>query len=184
MICSGEAIESRIASKSKKSRLSRTFLLLAAERELLVLGRDESHGYFLAVSFASSFSDFSSSPSAFLPSLRSSTLRPSAWSSLHEHLEGLRHAGLGGRLALDDRLVHLGAALHVVGLDGQKLLQHVRGAVALDRPDFHFAEALAAELRLAAERLARDEAVRSGRTGVDLVFDEVGELQDVHVADR
>ena len=35
-----------------------------------------------------------------------------------------------------------------------------RAKVGLERPDFHFAEALAAELRLAAERLLRDKATR------------------------
>ena len=56
-------------------------------------------------------------------------------------------------VAVDDVLVHLGAAVHVVGLDRSAFLQRVRRAVGLERPDFHLAEALAAELRLAAERL-------------------------------
>jgi hypothetical protein len=60
-------------------------------------------------------------------------------------------------LALDDVLVHLGAAVHVVGLDRQHFLQRVSRAVGFQRPHFHFAEALAAELRLAAQRLLGDE---------------------------
>ena len=77
----------------------------------------------------------------------------------------------------------LRAAVHVVRLDGQHFLQRVRGAVGLERPHFHFAEALAAELRLAAQRLLRDQAVRAGRTRVHLVVDQVVQLQHVHVAD-
>ena len=73
--------------------------------------------------------------------------------------------------------------LHVVGLDRQHFLQRVGRAVGLERPDFHFAEALAAELRLAAQRLLRDQAVRTGGTRVHLVVDQVVELQHVHVAD-
>jgi len=42
----------------------------------------------------------------------------------------------------------------------------------------------ATELGLAAEGLLGDHRVRAGRAGVDLVVDQVGELQDVHVADR
>src|SRR5205823_15120876 len=57
------------------------------------------------------------------------------------------------------------------------------GAVGLERPDLHLAEALAAELRLAAERLLRNERVRTGRARVDLVVDQVQQLEDVHVAD-
>src|SRR5207237_8110139 len=59
----------------------------------------------------------------------------------------------------------------------------LRGAVGLERPHLHLAEALAAELRLAAERLLRDERVRAGAPRVDLVVHEVEQLQDVHVAD-
>ena len=102
---------------------------------------------------------------------------------LQEHLERLGDRRLGDVLALDDRLVRLDAPDRVVGLDREHLLQRVRGAVGLERPDLHLAEALAAELRLAAERLLGDERVRARRTRVDLVVDEVEQLEDVHVAD-
>jgi hypothetical protein len=72
---------------------------------------------------------------------------------LDEHLEALGDAGLGDVLALDDRLVDLHAAEHVVGLDGEDLLERVRGAVGLERPHLHLTEALATELRLPTQRL-------------------------------
>ena len=103
---------------------------------------------------------------------------------LDEHLERLRHARLRDVLALDDGFVRAHTAGHVVGLHRQDLLQGVSRAVGLERPDFHFAEALAAELRLAAERLLRDEAVGAGAAGVDLIIDEVVELEEVDPADR
>src|SRR4051794_26099335 len=102
---------------------------------------------------------------------------------LQEHLEGLGDRRLGDVLALDDRLVGLHAPDGVVGLDGEHLLERVRGAVRLERPHLHLAEALAAELRLAAQRLLGDERVRPGAPRVDLVVHEVEQLQDVHVAD-
>src|SRR4029078_12544760 len=71
----------------------------------------------------------------------------------------------------------------VVRLHGQQLLEDVGGAVRLERPDLHLAEALAAELRLAAQRLVGDEAVRAGRPGMDLVLHQVVELEHVDVAD-
>src|SRR5829696_1434365 len=79
---------------------------------------------------------------------------------LEEHLERLRDAGLGDVLALDDGLVDLDPAEDVVGLDGEQLLQRVRGAVGLHRPALHLTEALATELRLTTQRLLRDHRVR------------------------
>jgi hypothetical protein len=73
--------------------------------------------------------------------------------------------GVDHVVAVDDVLVHLGTAVHVVGLHRQHFLQGVSGAVGFQRPDFHLAEALAAELRLAAQRLLGDERVRAGSSG-------------------
>ena len=103
---------------------------------------------------------------------------------LDEHLEALGDAGLGDVLALDDGLVDLHAAEHVVGLDGEQLLQAVRRAVGLEGPHLHLTEALPTELRLTTERLLGDHRVRTGGPGVDLVVDQVGELQDVDDADH
>ena len=60
----------------------------------------------------------------------------------------------------------------------------VYGAICLERPHLHLAEALAAELGLAAQRLLRHERVRPRRARVDLVVHEVEQLEDVHEADR
>src|ERR1700680_1222094 len=80
---------------------------------------------------------------------------------LYQHVERLRHAGFDLVLALDDVLVDLGPPVDVIGLDREHLLQRVRRAIRFQRPHFHFAKALAAELRLAAKRLLRDQAVRT-----------------------
>ena len=98
---------------------------------------------------------------------------------LDQHLEGLGDAGVGHVLALDDRLVGLDATVGVIGLDREDLLQHVGGSVGVERPHLHLAEALAAELGLAAEGLLRDEAVGARRARMDLIVDHVAELQDV-----
>src|SRR5262249_42185176 len=89
-----------------------------------------------------------------------------------QNVEGFGQAGPGRRLGFAGRLVDLGAPVDVVGLDGQQLLEDVRGTVRLERPDLHLAEALAAELRLAAQRLLRDQRVRPDRARVDLVVDQ------------
>ena len=63
-------------------------------------------------------------------------------------------------------------------------MQGVRRAVRFERPDFHFTETLAAELRFTAQRLLGDERVRAGRTRVNLVvFRQVGELQRAEYVD-
>ena len=62
-------------------------------------------------------------------------------------------------------------------------LQGVGGAVGLQGPDLHLAEALAAELGLAAQRLLGDQAVGAGGAGMDLIVNQVMELEVVHIAD-
>ena len=69
---------------------------------------------------------------------------------LDEHLEALRDARLGNVVSLDDGLVDLDPAQHVIGLDGQELLEAVGGAVRLECPHLHLAESLATELGLTA----------------------------------
>src|SRR5713101_3273758 len=103
---------------------------------------------------------------------------------LDEHVERLGQARLERVLTLDDRLVHAGASDHVVGLDGEELLQRVGGAVGLHRPHLHLAQALPAELRLAAQRLLGDQGVRPDAARVDLLVDQVVQLEHVHDAHR
>ena len=102
---------------------------------------------------------------------------------LDQNVERFGRAGFERVVALDDRLVDARAALHVVGLDGEQFLQRVGRAIGFERPDLHFAETLAAVLRLAAQRLLGDERVGPDGAGMDLVRDEVAELQHVDVAD-
>src|SRR5580765_654456 len=101
-----------------------------------------------------------------------------------EHVERLGQARRERRVSLDDRLVNLRSADHIVRLRREQLLEDVRRAVGFERPDLHFSEPLSAELRLAAERLLRDERVRPDRPRVDLVVDQVRQLQHVDVAER
>src|SRR6202165_2550567 len=100
-----------------------------------------------------------------------------------EDVERLGHARLDARLTLDDGLVNLRAAVDVVRLRREQLLQDVRCAIGFQRPNLHFAEALAAELRLAAERLLCNKRVRTDGARVDLVVDEMRELEHIDVAD-
>ena len=69
-------------------------------------------------------------------------------------------------------------------LHGQNLLQGVGGAVGLQRPDLHLAEALAAELGLAAQGLLRHQRVGADGAGVHLVVYQVVQLQEVHDSRR
>src|SRR5580700_3424175 len=54
-----------------------------------------------------------------------------------QHVKRFRHARLHGSFALDDGFVNLGAAIHVVGLRRQQLLQNESRSVSFQRPDFH-----------------------------------------------
>src|SRR5215470_14104986 len=99
----------------------------------------------------------------------------------NQHVKRFRHAGLHGSFALDDGLVNLGSAINVVGLRRQQLLQNERRTVRFQRPDFHFSEALSAELRLSTQRLLSDERVRPDGTRVNLVVHQVRQFQHVDV---
>ena len=76
------------------------------------------------------------------------------------------------------------AALNIVRFDGEQFLQSVCSAIGLQRPDFHFAKALAAILRLASQRLLRDQAVRADGTRVDLVRHQMAQFHHVDVTDN
>ena len=56
-------------------------------------------------------------------------------------------------------------------------------AVSFQRPNLHLAEALSAELRLAAEWLLRNQRVWPNRSRVNLVVHEVRQFQHVDIAD-
>src|SRR5882724_327808 len=103
---------------------------------------------------------------------------------LHQHVERLGRPRFERVVTLDDGLVNPRAALHVVTLDSKQLLQRVCAPVGLHGPDFHFTEALAAILRLAAERLLRDQRVRTNCARVNLVRHEMAQLQHIDVADN
>src|SRR3954471_11182706 len=101
----------------------------------------------------------------------------------HEDVERLGKTRIVRNLTFDDRFVDLGASLDVVRLRGEQLLQRVRGAVCFEGPHFHFSEALAAELGFTTQRLLRDQRIRSDRTSVNLVVDQVRELEHVDETD-
>src|ERR1700719_4371974 len=88
---------------------------------------------------------------------------------LDQHVERFGCARLERVVAFDDRLVDASASLHVVGFHCEKFLQRVSRAVGLKRPNFHLTETLTAVLRFSAERLLRDQRVRTNRAGVNLV---------------
>src|ERR1700685_1935907 len=119
----------------------------------------------------------------FLPGLDQLYVEAERLQFADQHVERFRHARLHGSFALDDGLVNLGAAVNVVGLRRQQLLQNEGRPVSFERPDFHFSKALSAELRLAAQWLLGDQRVGSDGTRVNLVVHQMRQLQHVDVAD-
>ena len=81
---------------------------------------------------------------------------------LNQHIEGLGHTRLHSMITIDNVLVHLGPSGHVVRLDRQHFLQGLGGTVTFQCPDLHLTETLATKLRLAAQRLLRNQAVGTG----------------------
>lgn len=75
--------------------------------------------------------------------------------------------------ALNDVFVHLRTTIDVVGLDRKHFLQHVCGTVGFECPHFHFAETLTAELGFTAQRLLSNKRIRTRRTSMHFVIDQV-----------
>src|SRR3990172_180596 len=167
-ICSGEASEMRTAVK----------LLTSSTQQLL-----PSLHAFQVDPQAGRFKTFLRKGHAFLIFVQHLAGQSETLQLLDQDLERLRDARLQHVLAFDDGLIRLHAAHDVVALDGEQLLENVRGAVGLECPHLHLSEALTAELRLAAQRLLSDEGVWPGGTSVDLVLDQVHQLHQVDVAD-
>ena len=101
---------------------------------------------------------------------------------LQKHLEGFGDAGLRNIFALDNGLVGLYTAHHIVGFYRQDLLQSVSGAVGLQAP-------IPPSLRNAGRRTepcrpgaAGLPGVRACGTGMDLVVYQMMQLQVVHVS--
>src|ERR1700704_2103755 len=166
-IFSGEAIPILIASNSSScvtclNKSSSAFISYSCSRLSPTLGAHAP-----------------SVESALLESLQIN-VDPKRPDLLHQHVEGFRHPRVDLVVALDDVLVDLGAAVDVVGLDREHLLQRVGSAIGFERPHLHFAETLTAELRLASERLLRHETVRSRGARMHLVVDQVVQLQHMH----
>ncbi len=86
-------------------------------------------------------------------------------------------------ITIDNVLVHLGTAIHVIRLHCEHLLQGVCGAISLERPDFHFTKTLPAELCLTTQGLLSYQTVWSSRPGMHLVIDKMVQLEHVHVTD-
>src|SRR3989338_4908820 len=80
---------------------------------------------------------------------------------VRKHGERRRGTGMIDGLALDYGVEGGRATLDIVGLDSEHLPERVVRAIAEKCPHFHLAEALAAVLRLAAERLLSDERIRA-----------------------
>ena len=102
---------------------------------------------------------------------------------MNQNVERFGNVGRNDRLALDDGLVCQHSSFDIVGFYGQHFLQGVWRGISFERPDLHFAESLAPELCLAAQRLLRNQRVRSGGSGVHFVFRQVDQLHHVDVAD-
>jgi len=98
----------------------------------------------------------------------------------------LKDSGTPGSMAaspLDDGLVDLGTAIDVIGLGSQQLLQDVRHAGMLRAPHTSISpKRCPPNCALPPSGWLRDQRIRSDRTSVDLIVDQVGKLQHVDVA--
>ena len=98
-------------------------------------------------------------------------------------LKGLGHTGLRDIFTLDDGFVRLDTAYDIIGFNGQDLLQGISSTVSFQSPYLHLTETLAAELSFTAKRLLGNQRIRTGRTGMDLIIDQMMQFKVIHNAD-
>src|SRR5581483_8582870 len=103
---------------------------------------------------------------------------------LDKDVERLGCPGFEGIIAFNDGFVDASAALNVIGLDCQQLLQGVSGAVGFERPHLHLAKTLSAILCLAAQWLLGHERIGSDGARVDFIRHQMAQLHHVDVADH
>src|SRR5262249_54147195 len=111
-------------------------------------------------------------------------VKPEAADFVGEDVETGRCSRLQSVFALDHALVDLRAALDVIGLDRQELLEDIGRSVGLERPNFHLAEPLTAEAGLATQGLLGDQGIRASGPGVDFVVDQMVKLEHVNITNR
>src|SRR5690606_24643463 len=81
--------------------------------------------------------------------------------------------------SLHNRLVCFGTTDNVIRLDGKDFLQDVGCTECFDSPNLHFSKTLSTELCLTTQWLLCNERVRSDRTGVHLIVNQVTEFQHI-----
>jgi DNA-directed RNA polymerase subunit beta len=100
-----------------------------------------------------------------------------------QYLEGLRHARFRNVVAFHNRLKGFNPSYSIIRFDSQNFLQSISGTISLQRPNFHLSETLTAKLGFTSQRLLCYQRVRAGRTGMDLIINQVMQLQIIHIAD-
>ena len=99
-----------------------------------------------------------------------------------KNFKGFRYARFRYVFTFDDSFVGFYAANNVVRFDGEDLLQSVSGAISFQGPNLHLTKTLSAKLCFTAKRLLRNQRVRTGRTGMDLVVDQMMQFQHIYTA--
>ena len=100
-----------------------------------------------------------------------------------KYLEGFRNTRLRNIITLNDRLIGLHTAYHIIRLHCKDLLQCVGCTICLKCPYLHLSETLSTKLSFTTQRLLCNQGVWTSRTCMDLIVNQMMQFQVVHVTD-
>src|SRR5690606_38082100 len=101
---------------------------------------------------------------------------------LDKYVKAFRNTSFKRIITTNNGFVDLSTTSNVVRLDRKHFLQRVSCTICFQSPDLHFTEALATKLSFTAQWLLRNERVRSDRTSVDLVVNQVVQFEHINIA--
>ena len=102
---------------------------------------------------------------------------------VQKHIERFGNTGRWHGIAFHYCLICFRAAGNIVTLDGKNFLKDVAGAECLERPNFHFSEALTTKLGFTTQRLLCNKRVRANGASMHLIFNHMAEFQHVNHTD-
>ena len=99
-----------------------------------------------------------------------------------KNFKGFGHTRFRNVLTLNNSFISFYTAHNVVRFDCENFLQSISGTISFQGPNLHLTKTLPAKLSFTTKRLLGNQRVRTGRTGMYLVVNQVMQLKHIYAA--